>query len=201
MSPALQRRLSWLAVFAGIAVAIALALWLAAEQRRAAQSDRDADWISEAVGFDQRGAPPKPRLVVPAINVSAHAVNLGLNSDGTLEVPKDYTTVGLWKNGPAPGERGPALIAGHADSTNSPAVFFRLRKLRRGDRVRWEGENGVTSRFVVTRVEEHPKAAFPTARVYGKTRRPELRLVTCSGPADASGRRSLNNLIVFAQRA
>ena len=103
MSPALQRRLSWLAVFAGIAVAIALALWLAAEQRRAAQSDRDAGWISEAVGFDQRGAPPKPRLVVPAINVSAHAVNLGLNSDGTLEVPKDYTTVGLWKNGPAPG--------------------------------------------------------------------------------------------------
>jgi sortase (surface protein transpeptidase) len=200
MSTALQRRLSWLAVVTGIALAIALALWLAAEQSRVSKLDRDAGWTGAADETAQRDAPPKPRLVVPAINVSAHAVNLGLKSDGTLEVPKDYTTVGLWKNGPAPGERGPALIAGHADSTNSPAVFFRLRRLRRGDRVRWEGENGVTSRFVVTRIEEHPKAAFPTARVYGKTRRPELRLVTCSGPPDASGRRSLNNLIVFGRR-
>src|SRR5918998_1740580 len=190
MSPALQRRFSWLAVFAGIAVAIALALWLAAEQRRAAQSDRDAGWISEAVGFDRRGAPPKPRLVVPAINVSAHAVNLGLNPDGTLEVPKDYDEVGLWKNGPAPGERGPALIAGHVDSITAPAVFYRLRKLRPGDRIRWEGDDGRIATFKVTRTEEHPKAEFPTARVYGKTRRRELRLVTCSGPADASGRRS-----------
>ena len=200
MSTALLRRLSWFAVIAGIALAVGLALWLAGEQRRAAQLERDAEWIGDAGAFDQGGASPKPRLVIPAIDVSAHAVNLGLKTDGTLEVPKDYSTVGLWKNGPAPGDRGPALIAGHVDSKNSPAVFFRLRKLRRGDRVRWEGDNGVTSRFVVTRTEEHPKAAFPTARVYGKTRRPELRLVTCSGPPDPSGRRSLNNLIVFARQ-
>jgi hypothetical protein len=53
----------------------------------------------------------------------------------------------------------------------------------------------------VTRSEEHPKAEFPTAKVYGNTRRSELRLITCTGPADPSGRRSLNNLIVFARRA
>jgi sortase (surface protein transpeptidase) len=114
-------------------------------------------------------------------------------------VPKRYDEVGLWKRGPEPGERGPAVIAGHVDSKTAPAVFYELRKLRRGDRVRWQGENGLTERFVVTRTEEHPKAQFPTEEVYGKTRRRELRLVTCSGPADASGDRSVNNLIVFAR--
>jgi Sortase domain len=87
------------------------------------------------------------------------------------------------------------------DSLTAPAVFFRLRQLMRGDRVRWKGANGSFTSFVVTGREEHPKAEFPTARVYGTTRKRELRLITCSGPADPSGRRSLNNLIVFARRA
>jgi sortase (surface protein transpeptidase) len=200
VSTELQRRLSWLAVVAGIALAIALALWLAGQQQRVGQGENDAQSASGTPAPRHKGVPPRPRLEIPAIDVSAHAVDLGLRPNGTLEVPKDYSTVGLWKHGPAPGERGPALIAGHADSRKAPAVFYRLRRLRRGDRIRWEGENGVTAQFVVTRTEEHRKTAFPTSRVYGRTRRPELRLVTCSGPPDASGRRSLNNLIVFARR-
>ena len=205
MSTVLRRRLSWIAVAAGVALAVGLGLWLAAEQRTAraggtggtappaAQLDPDSTKAAAA-------APARPRLEIPSIDVAAHAVDLGLNRDGSLEVPKDYDEVGVWKRGPEPGERGPAVIAGHVDSKSAPAVFHRLRKLRRGDRVRWEGENGVTERFVVSRTEEHPKAEFPTEKVYKQTRRAELRLITCSGPADASGRRSVNNLIVFARR-
>lgn len=206
MSAVLRHRLSWAAVVAGVALAVGLGLWLAAEQR--AGRDGRATAPPVASGDLDPGAsrpsgapPPRPRLEIPAIDVSAHSVDLGLQRDGSLEVPKNYHEVGLWKRGPKPGERGPAVIAGHVDSKTAPAVFHRLRKLRRGDRVRWDGENGVTERFKVTRIEEHPKAEFPTEDVYGKTRRRELRLITCSGPADRSGRRSLNNLIVFARRA
>ncbi len=202
MSSALGRRLSWAAVVAGIALAIGMAVWLAAEQR--ATRGAAAPGGPGELDLGARGPaapPPRPRLEIPSIDVSAHAVDLGLNRDGSLEVPKKYDEVGLWKRGPEPGERGPAVIAGHVDSKTAPAVFYRLRRLRRGDRVHWKGENGVTERFVVTRSEEHPKAQFPTEEVYGKTRRAELRLITCSGPADASGRRSLDNLIVFARRA
>ena len=136
-------------------------------------------------------------------------VDLGLERDRSLEVRKDYSEVG-WKRGARPGERGPAVLAGHVDSRTAPAVFYsdhpqvelreRLRDLRRGDRVRWFGENGVTATFRATRSERHPKAQFPTERVYGKTRRSELRLITCTGPADASGRRSLDNLIASARK-
>jgi hypothetical protein len=33
------------------------------------------------------------------------------------------------------GEAGPAVIVGHVDSRRGPAVFFRLRDLRPGDRI------------------------------------------------------------------
>lgn len=206
MSTALRRKLSWAAVVAGLALAIGLVLWLGAEQQRARSAGPISDPAEPTEDLDPGparaagAAPARPRLEIPSIDVAAHAVDLGLNRDGSLEVPKDYDEVGVWKRGPEPGERGPAVIAGHVDSRDAPAVFYRLRRLRRGDRVRWEGENGVTERFVVTRTEEHRKAEFPTAKVYKDTRRAELRLITCSGPVDASRRRSLNNLIVFARR-
>jgi sortase (surface protein transpeptidase) len=200
MSSGLRRRLGWLAVIVGIAAAVGLTVWLDDQLKVGVLTQEEPWFADEGEGGKRTGKlPPRPRLRIPEIDVAAHAVDLGLNPDGTLEVPKDYDEVGLWKNGPAPGERGPALIAGHVDSITAPAVFYRLRKLRPGDRIRWEGDDGRIATFKVTRTEEHPKAEFPTARVYGKTRRRELRLVTCSGPADASGRRSLNNLIVFAR--
>jgi hypothetical protein len=204
MSAAFQRRLSWLAVVAGLAIAVALFVWLVGEQaREAARGAASAVSPGPAPAAPHRGhgVPPRPRLEIPKIGVSAHVVDLGLNRDGSLEVPKDYSAVGLWTGGTQPGERGPAVLAGHVDSPTEPAVFYRLPRLRRGDRVRWFGENGVVATFVVTGSEEHPKARFPTSRVYGKTRRPELRLITCTGPADRSRRRALDNLIVFARKA
>lgn len=203
MSPTVRRRLSWTVLAAGVALAVALTVWLLVERdrSRAGSAARvEATEPARPPGGAARVAPPRPRLEIPSIGVSAHAVDLGLERNGSLEVPKRYEHVGLWKNGPEPGKRGPAVIAGHVDSRTAPAVFYRLRELRPGDRVRWKGDNGVTEKFVVTRSEDHPKAQFPTARVYGKTRRRELRLITCSGPADSSGRRSVNNLIVYARQ-
>ena len=210
MSTALRRRLSWAAVAAGVLLAVGLAVWLAGKERATRADPRATSGGTGAPAVDNLDPeaarssgqnPARPRLEIPKIDVAAHSVDLGLNPDGSLEVPRHYDEVGLWERGPAPGERGPAVIAGHVDSTTAPAVFYKLKKLRRGDRVRWEGEDGDTERFEVTRIEEHPKSDFPTREVYAKTRRRELRLITCSGPADASGRRSVNNLIVFARQA
>ena len=202
MSAPLRRRLSWLAVFVGLALVAGLALWLAAEQQRAAERERTLAREIASSGDGRRDGrlPPRPRLEIPKIRVYAHAIELGLQRDKSLEVPKDYSEVGVWEGGPQPGERGASVVAGHVDSVTKPAVFYRLRELRRGHKIRWFGDNGVVATFRVTRSEQHPKADFPTSRVYGRTRGSELRLVTCTGPADASGRRSLDNLIVFARR-
>lgn len=144
-----------------------------------------------------RGAPA--RVAIPAIGVDATMVPLGLNPDRTLEVPASFGVAGWYKLGVKPGESGPAVIVGHVDSTSGPAVFYRLGRLTPGARVRVSWRTGFSVRFRVYAVREYAKSAFPTALVYGLTRRPELRLVTCGGPFDAQTGHYLDNVVVFAR--
>ena len=145
-----------------------------------------------------RAAPPA-RLQIPAIGVDTALVRLGLDPAGALEVPRRFEVAGWWTGGVRPGERGPAVIAGHVDSYTGPAVFFRLGTLRRGNRVVVERRDGSRLRFTVRRVEHYAKQRFPARRVYGPTRRPELRLITCSGAFDYSTGHYLDNTVVFAR--
>jgi sortase (surface protein transpeptidase) len=144
---------------------------------------------------------PGPRLEIPAIGVSARVVSLGLNADRSLEVPTNFATVGWWNGGPKPGEPGPAVLTGHVDSRETgPAVFYKLRELGPGDKVTYIRSDRSVVRFVVQRLEQHPKADFPTADVYGSTRRPVLRLITCGGEFNDATGHYLDNLIAFAHR-
>jgi sortase (surface protein transpeptidase) len=141
---------------------------------------------------------PPRWLRIPSIDVNAPVIDLGLNSDRTLEVPKDFSDTGWWSGGAAPGEPGPAVIVGHVDSYSGPAVFYKLGDLNPGDEIDVGDDHGDTVRFVVDRLEERPKDAFPTDEVYGDTSAPELRLITCSGQFDQSTGHYLDNTIVFA---
>jgi len=145
----------------------------------------------------RRAAPPV-RIEIAAVGVSAPVIRLGLNRDGSLEVPEDFGDTGWWTGGPRPGERGPAVIAGHVDSSTGPAVFFHLGALRAGDPIVIVRRDGSRVRFRVQRVAHYRKAAFPTARVYGATRGPALRLITCSGTFDRASGHYLDNTVVYA---
>jgi sortase (surface protein transpeptidase) len=145
------------------------------------------------------GQKPDPvRIVIPAIGVSAPVIPLGLNGDKTLELPQNFSHTGWWTGGPEPGERGPAVIVGHVDSRRGPAVFHRLRALRPGDRITVVLKDRSRVRFVVRSMKAFPKDRFPTKLVYGKTKQPTLRLVTCDGRFDRSSGHYVDNYIVFA---
>ena len=139
------------------------------------------------------------RIEIPAIGVRAPIIRLGLNPDRTLEVPKDFGDTGWWSGGPRPGEPGPAVIAGHVDSHTGPAVFYRLRELRPRDTIVVVRRDGTRARFTVQGSEQYPKARFPTARVYGRTAGPTLRLITCGGTFDQSTGHYLDNTVVYAR--
>ncbi|MFI5559144.1 class F sortase [Amycolatopsis japonica] len=146
-------------------------------------------------------APAKPaRLEIPAIGVrTGEIVDLGLAGDGTLQVPHDAITTGWFTGGPAPGEIGPAVLAGHVDYKKVPGVFVRLKELKAGDEALVHREDGSTAVFTVYAVERHPKASFPTEKVYGDTTGPELRLITCGGDFDSSTGNYLDNVVAFAK--
>jgi sortase (surface protein transpeptidase) len=137
-------------------------------------------------------------VAVPAIGVNAATPALGLNDDGTLEVPSVYGEAGWYAYGPRPGEPGPAVMAGHVDSRTGPAVFFRLDEVQPGHLVHVLYDTGHVATFEVHGAETVPKDAFPTARVYGDTPQSELRLITCSGAFDRASGHYGDNLIVYA---
>jgi hypothetical protein len=138
------------------------------------------------------------RLEIPAIGVDAPVIDLGLNADGTLEVPTDFDETGWWTGGPAPGEVGPAVIVGHVDSKDGPAVFFRLAELEPGDEIIVTSGDTRTT-FTVESREQHPKDAFPTDRVYrDDDDRVALRLITCGGEFNRSTGHYRDNVVIYA---
>ncbi|MEU5436265.1 class F sortase [Streptomyces sp. NPDC020719] len=145
-------------------------------------------------------APSEPvRIRIPAIRVDAPVLPLGLAPDGSLEVPPPGRsgTAGWYKDGPAPGSPGTAVMAGHVDDAHGPAVFYALGVLKKGSRVEVARKDRRTAVFTVDAVEVYANDAFPDRRVYGPAGRPELRVITCGGGfSEKSGYRG--NVVVFA---
>jgi len=144
-------------------------------------------------------ASPPVTIDIPSIGVrTSNLVNLERVRDGSLESPRDFSSVGWYTAGPAPGQLGPAILAGHVDSHNGPAIFYRLGALKPGARVSVSRGDGSTATFAVDRVQRFPKDRFPTALVYGTTNRAELRLITCGGSFDQKSGHYVDNVVAFA---
>ena len=139
-------------------------------------------------------------LSIPSLGLDrSPLVRLGKEPDGSLEVPSDYDRAGWFAPGPAPGQFGPAVLAGHVDSQDGPAVFHRLSELRPGAIVDVARADGRTARFAVDKVERYAKDRFPTVAVYGDTtHRAELRLITCGGRFDSGTGHYTDNVVVYA---
>lgn len=145
----------------------------------------------------EEDAPTPVRVRIPTLDVAAPLRPLGLEADRSLEVPEDPAVAGWWTGGADPGERGPAVVVGHVDAYDGPGVFVDLHRLRPGDRVVIDREDGSSVHFEVRGLSRHPKDDFPTAEVYGATPGPTLRLVTCGGEFDRSARSYEDNVVVF----
>ena len=140
-------------------------------------------------------------LEIPAIGVSSDLLELGLQSDNTVEVPPlaEDSRAGWYRGSPTPGALGPAVLLGHVDSAEyGPGVFFDLGDLRPGDEITVTREDGTAAVFAVDRVVSYPKDSFPTLEVYGNTDNAALRLITCGGQYDAGTRNYLDNIVAYA---
>ena len=175
-----------------------------------------APTLSQAVVANNQGAgtPTHPRtseprairklgrapvhISIPAIQVTAGITKLGLNKDGTVEVPEDPDDAGWYRNGPMPSDPGSAVILGHVDSKVGPAVFYRLKTLDPGDRIAVRLDSGSVAHFEVTQVAHYAIEDFPRHKVYaGTPERPALNLVTCGGKYDREAGGYQSNVVVY----
>lgn len=139
------------------------------------------------------------RLRIPKIGVDTSFVELGVDEDREIEVPESFDEVGWYRHGPTPGELGPAVVLGHVDSFEGPAVFYSLGQLDPGDRVEIDRADGSTAVFEVKTLERYRQDSFPTTLVYGDIDHAGLRLITCSGSFNRDTQRYDQNLVVYAE--
>ena len=138
---------------------------------------------------------------IPAIGVTSKLLHLGLNADGTMQVPSLVTSAdeaAWYKYSATPGQIGASVIEGHVDSYQGPAVFYRLGALRPGDTIDVTLADGITAIFRVTGVREYLKSNFPAKDIYGVTNYAALRLITCGGVFDYATGHYLSSTVVFA---
>ncbi|MBD0837540.1 MULTISPECIES: class F sortase [unclassified Streptomyces] len=145
--------------------------------------------------------PPSPpdRVRIPSIRVDAPLTGLGLTATGSLDVPPAARTnlAGWYEAGTTPGETGTAIVAGHVDNADGPAVFYDLGALKKGGTIEVDRRDGTTAVFSVDSVEVYDARDFPDEKVYGAAPRPELRVITCGGGySRTTGYQG--NVVVFA---
>ncbi|HEX4832182.1 MAG TPA: class F sortase [Trebonia sp.] len=173
-----------------------------AAQIHAPQPAKSAAGVTSVSGH----GPSVPRSLpvsvsIPSIGVHSSLMDLGLNSDGTIQVPSITTAAdkaAWYKYSATPGEIGTSVIEGHVDSYRGPAVFFRLGALKPGQDIDVTLADGTTAIFRVTGVREYAKDQFPDALIYGSTDYAALRLITCGGDFDAATGHYLSSTVVFA---
>ncbi|MEV7268718.1 class F sortase [Streptomyces bacillaris] len=163
----------------------------AATSHNATSDDTAAEPASDA-------APTQ--VSIPSLKIRSSLMRLGLNPDGTVEVPpaEQGMTAGWYTGGAVPGRPGPAVLIGHNDTRFGRAVFHDLKDIAKGAEVLVRGGDGTSRSFTVTGKETVNKKSFPTERVYGATEGSTLRLITCDGAFDAEGH-PVDNLIVYAE--
>jgi hypothetical protein len=145
--------------------------------------------------------PPPIRLAVPALGVDTAVDAVGVEADGQMTIPAEVDRVGWYRFGPAPGDEGSAVIAGHVDSrTQGLGAMAPLRDAAVGDEVLVTDAAGTTSTWRVVSRELIQKQVLPLDRLFTREGPPRLTLITCGGPFLPEFSSYRDNVVVVAER-
>lgn len=159
-------------------------------------------YVTDNVDKDRLSiAPSEPTYMrISSIDLSVEFEEpLGINDNGTIEVPENSEKVAWYRYGPTPGETGPSVILGHVDSLEGPAIFYSLGQVKKDDLIEIDREDGSVAIFKVVEMERVDQERFPTQKVYGPVPHAGIRLITCSGNYDNESQRYSHNLIVYGE--
>jgi hypothetical protein len=139
-------------------------------------------------------------LTIPALGVSAPIEEVGLNEDGSMAAPVDWSSAGWFKLGYLPGQAGTAVIAGHLDAPGGKeAIFWDLHLLRPEDEIRIEVNDGRIHLYQVEQTVSYPYNGAPLDEIFTWSAEPRLALVTCQGDWSRAERTYADRLVVFAR--
>lgn len=140
------------------------------------------------------------KIKIPKIGIEANIESVGLDGFGRMDVPQNVLDIAWYNLGVKPGEKGNAVFAGHFDKPDgSPAVFFKLDSLEKGDRIDILDQNGKTQEFIVTEKRVVSTDKFPLQEVFGETDQVRVNLITCGGEWNKEKKEYSERTIIFAE--
>lgn len=166
------------------------------EKEKPAAKPKSKQAVNPINELNQPGIAPE-MLSIPSIELEAEVTHLGVTDTGEMAVPDNGEELSWFSPGYQPGQRGRAVIAGHVDDLDGPAVFWDLTELEPGDEIIVSGEDREL-RFKVHTMESVPLDLADVDSVFGYHSSPELVLITCSGTYDYDRGTREERLIVYA---
>jgi sortase (surface protein transpeptidase) len=144
------------------------------------------------------GAPK--RIIIPKLDVNANIESVTTDSQGRMDIPKNFYDTAWYSKGAKPGQQGSAVIDGHVDTPQgTPSVFADIKSLTRGDLITIESSDGKKYNFSVTKVMNYPLETIPLNLIFDlNTRDKRLNLITCSGTWDRETKNYSNRLVVYS---
>lgn len=141
------------------------------------------------------------RLKIPKIGVDTSIEAVGFAPDGTVDVPKNQKNAAWFNLGPRPGETGNAIITGHYGWKDKDAsAFDNLYKLRPGDKLFIEDDQGTTTTFVVQGNRRYGPNANASKVFVSNDNKPHLNLITCEGDWNETAKSYTKRLVIFADK-
>ncbi|TFV53457.1 class F sortase [Geodermatophilus sp. DF01-2] len=169
------------------------------------QASASPGWLPEVAVRDAAptATPERPEptwLTVTSLGIDAPLDPVGVAADGQMLLPEDVSRVGWYRFGPAPGEEGSAVLAGHVDDRDQGlGALAALREVEPGSQVVVTDEAGTQTRWRVVSRELIHKQVLPLDRIFSEEGAPRLVLVTCGGPFLAEYGSYRDNVVVVAQ--
>ncbi len=139
------------------------------------------------------------RLRIPSIGVNAAVQYVGVNAQGNMRAPDNFTDVAWYQPGTVPGTLGSAVIDGHVDNgLGLDGVFKHLDSVKVGDSIYVDTNGGKKLHFVVTDIELYPYQSVPTQKLFGERDEARLNLITCGGSWVNGGDTYDHRLVIYS---
>lgn len=138
------------------------------------------------------------KLNIPSINLSANIFSVSLTKEEIVDVPTH--DVGWYQDGVKPGDVGNSVLDGHyINKDGSVGIFYTLNQLQTGQDIYTIDDKNQELHFKITEIELVNVADFPIEKVYGRTDKRMLNLITCAGSYDSSKKDYTQRLIIYSQ--
>ncbi len=204
----LRSRRLWLGL-AGVSLVIAFAGWSAWVIFGGDGSENGPSGVQVAAASTPTPASKPPqapveqplpvRLVIPKIGVDAPVSVKTVGANGVMQPPNGPEDVAWYDFSARPGSGGNAVFSAHLDYHDyGPAVFWRLKELKKGDAVEVLLVDGSVREYQVVLSVTYPATSAPVQEIVGATSSEMVTLITCAGTFDEASRQYDQRLIVRA---